>query len=68
MFLSLDGFVVGPREEMNWVINNFDVEGMGPDMSKIQASADSFLMVARPIRSWRVPGRTRPKLVLRAQM
>jgi dihydrofolate reductase len=44
MFLSLDGFVVGPREEMDWVINNFDVEGMGPDMSKIQASADSFLM------------------------
>ena len=27
MFLSLDGFVVGPREEMDWVIGNFDNEG-----------------------------------------
>lgn len=44
MFLSLDGFVVGPREEMDWVISNFDAEGMGADMSKLQASADSFLM------------------------
>jgi len=44
MFLSLDGFVVGPREEMDWVISNIDAEGMGADMSKLQASADSFLM------------------------
>src|SRR2546429_9633073 len=44
MFLSLDGFVVGPREEMDWVINNFDIEGMGADMSKLQANAGTFLL------------------------
>src|SRR5207237_5154143 len=30
--------------EMDWVINNFDVEGMGADMSKLQASAGTFLL------------------------
>ena len=44
MFLSLDGLVVGPKEEMDWVINNFDIEGMGADMSKLQASAGTFLL------------------------
>jgi len=42
MFLSLDGFVVGPKEEIDWVINNFDSEGMGADMSKLQANAAPF--------------------------
>ena len=44
MFLSLDGLVVGPKEEMDWVISNLDIEGMGADMSKLQANAGTFLL------------------------
>ena len=44
MFLSLDGLVVGPKEEMDWVINDFDSEGMGADMSRLQANAGTFLL------------------------
>ncbi len=44
MFLSLDGFVVGPKEEMDWVMNNFDPEEEGPDMGKLQADAGAFLL------------------------
>ena len=42
MFLSLDGFTVGPKEEMDWVLNNFDAEGMGPDMGNLRASPGAF--------------------------
>ena len=44
MFLSLDGFTVGPKEEMDWVSSKFDMEGMCPDMSKATAGAQAFLM------------------------
>src|SRR2546426_2175386 len=44
MFLSLDGLVVGPKEETDWVINDFDSEGMGADMSRLQANAGTFLL------------------------
>jgi len=44
MLLSLDGFTVGPREEMDWVISKFDMEGMGLGMSKVTAGAQAFLM------------------------
>ena len=44
MFTTLDGFTVGPNEEMDWVMKNFDAEGMGPDMGALQASAGAFLM------------------------
>ena len=47
MFSSLDGFVVGPNEEMDWVMKNFDAEEMGPDMGKLQASAGDFLLGRR---------------------
>ncbi len=44
MFSTLDGFVVGPNEEMDWVMGNFDAEGMGADMGALQANAGDFLL------------------------
>ena len=44
MFVSADGYVVGPKEEMDWVMENFDAEGMGADMGQLQASAGAFLL------------------------
>ena len=46
MFLSLDGFTVGPNEEMGWVTTNFDVD-MGRDMAELQSNAGAFLMGRR---------------------
>ncbi len=48
MFLSLDGFTVGPKEEMDWVMHKFDVEEMGPDMGNLQSMAGAFLMGRHP--------------------
>ena len=42
MFMTLDGFVVGPNEEMDWV--KIDLEETGPDMGRIQSSAGAFLL------------------------
>src|ERR671922_847055 len=44
MFVSLDGLTAGPREEMDWVMDNFDAAEMGPDMGRLQESAGAFLL------------------------
>jgi len=43
MFLSLDGFTVGPKEEMVGR-GQLRCRGNGPDMGSLQSTAGAFLM------------------------
>jgi dihydrofolate reductase len=42
-FVSLDGFMVGPNEDMSWVMNNFNDE-MGKYAGDLQASMEAVLL------------------------
>ena len=43
IFLSLDGFMVGPNEDMSWVMDNFN-DQMGRYAADLQDSMDSILL------------------------
>jgi dihydrofolate reductase len=43
IFVSLDGFMVGPNEDMSWVMDNFNDE-MGKYADKLQQSMDLILL------------------------
>ncbi len=43
LFLSLDGFMVGPNEDMSWVMDNFN-DQMGRYAADLQASMDTVLL------------------------
>ena len=42
-FLSADGYVVGPNEDMGWVTNNFSEE-MGKYAGDLMDSMDTILL------------------------
>ncbi len=42
-FVTLDGFVVGPNEDMSWVMNNFNEE-MGEYAGDLMNSMDTILL------------------------
>jgi dihydrofolate reductase len=42
-FVTLDGFIVGPNEEMDWVLDNYDGE-MGNDIGDQLKSTDAILL------------------------
>ncbi len=42
-FVTLDGFMVGPNEEMDWVLDNFNEE-MGKEISDQQSTTDTLLL------------------------
>lgn len=43
IFVSLDGFIVGPNEDMSWVTNNFNDE-MGTYAGNLQSSMSAILL------------------------
>lgn len=43
-FVAIDAFMVGPNEDMSWVTDNFDVEGMGKDIGDLMSSVDTILL------------------------
>jgi dihydrofolate reductase len=43
IFVSLDGFMVGPNEDMSWVMDNFNDE-MGKYADKLQQSMDLIML------------------------
>ncbi len=43
IFLSLDGFMVGPNEDMSWVMDNFNDE-MGVYAANLMASMDTVML------------------------
>ena len=59
IFVSLDGFMVGPNEDMSWVLNNFNEE-MGRYASGLQNSMDAILLgrVTYQIMANAWPGQT----------
>ena len=43
IFLSVDGFIVGPNEDMGWVMNNFNDE-MGKYAGNLQSTMSAILL------------------------
>ena len=44
VFVSLDNLMVGKNEDMSWVLDDFDAQGMGSDMSSLMANMDTILL------------------------